>query len=100
MFDSLNELYFAEVQSGGGMLLASMKEWADCSRTVRGESNVDYSDPRFYCNTLQLWKNVRGAQDKINALTCASSASMKCERQGVEVLVAVYSCLQEVSENK
>ncbi|CAB1096081.1 unnamed protein product [Ectocarpus sp. CCAP 1310/34] len=46
----------------------------------------------------ELWKNVRGAQDKINALTCASSSSMKCERQGVEVLVAVYSCLQEAAK--
>lgn len=46
---------------------------------------------------LQLWENTRGAQGKISPLTCASSSSMKSERHGVEILVAVYNCLQEVS---
>ncbi|CAM9548053.1 unnamed protein product, partial [Ectocarpus fasciculatus] len=48
----------------------------------------------------KLWENVRGAPDTINPLTCASSASMKSERHGVEVLVAVYSCLQEAAKRE
>ncbi|CAM9478531.1 unnamed protein product [Ectocarpus fasciculatus] len=45
----------------------------------------------------QLWENTRGAQGKISPLTCASSSSMKSERHGVEILVAVYNCLQEAA---